>query len=227
MRHNEGAMVRAFVFDIGGVLVKNDEALLGAIFLALEENGLHPTDRETTFRAFGHSNYLNVETAVRTCYNGPDVANMVQRCFKTFQTIFPFKVASSFEIFPGNLEVLTHLKAKGFRLGVFSGLNRIEAEASLDALKIKGFFPVIVTLDEVKRTRPDPGGLLLAVEKLGCVPKECIYVGDTVADIQMARNAGVPIVCVKTGVQNNALLAAEAPDYFVENFDEMLKVLAL
>jgi phosphoglycolate phosphatase-like HAD superfamily hydrolase len=52
-------------------------------------------------------------------------------------------------------------------------------------------------------------------------------VGDTVADIQMARNAGVPIVCVNTGIQERSLLAAENPDYFVKNSREIMAVLGV
>ena len=220
-------MIQAFIFDIGGVLVKNDEALLEAIFLSLRQNGLDPQDRETVLNAFGQSNYINVETAVRTCYSGADFSATVDRCMETFKAVFPLDVASSFEIFPGNLDVLTQLKNKGFKLAVFTGLSRLEAEVSLDSVGVKTFFDAIVTLDDVEHTRPNPEGLQRSAEKLGCSLQDCIYVGDTVADIQMAHNANVPIVCVKTGVQSNDVLAAEVPDYFLENLGEMFAALKL
>lgn len=220
-------MLTTFIFDIGGVLVKNDEALLDAIFLSLKRNGLNPTDRETTFRAFGQSNRINVETAVRTCYSESDIDEVIDRCFHTFEKIFPSEVLSGFSLFPGNRDVLELLQKKRLKLGVFTGLNRIEGHASLDAVGIKDFFSVIVTFDDVAKPRPDPAGVLKAVELLQAKPSECIYVGDTVADIRMARNAKIKCVCVKTGVQSNNLLAAENPDYFVEDLTEMVEVLGL
>jgi pyrophosphatase PpaX len=216
-------MVKAVIFDIGGVLVKNDEALLEAIFLALKENGLTPTGRDEVFKVFGQSNLINVETAVKLCYSGNQFEEMVEKCFSTFTSIFPLKVVSSFQKFPGNREALEKLAAANIKMGVFTGLNRVEAEVSLDCVGLKDFFTAIVTVDDVKNTRPDPEGLLAVSARLDCKLDECIYVGDTVADIQMAKNAKVPIVCVKTGVQSNELLEKYNPEYFVDNLTDMLK----
>jgi len=62
--------------------------------------------------------------------------------------------------------------------------------------------------------------------RLGYTKEECIYVGDTVADIQMAKNANMKVVCVKTGIQNNDLLLKESPDYFVDNLHHVVKSLS-
>ena len=137
------------------------------------------------------------------------------------------RVLPVFREFPGTKEALSFLRTRGFRLAVYSGFSRAEALACLSAVRLTEFFSVIVTVDEVSNPRPNPEGLFAAAAKLGCRAGECMYVGDTIADIQMARNAGVPIVCVKTGVQPNEALSVERPEYFVEDLREMLRILRL
>ena len=220
-------MINTIIFDMGGVLVKTDEAIVDAVFSALKKNGLNPTDREIVYKAFGRSNRFNVETAVSSCYFGTDIDQVSDKCFKTFEQIFPNEVLSEFRLFSGNLEALQILKDKGVKLGIFTGFNRSEAFELLESLKIKDFFSVIVTLDDVKSVRPDPIGVLKALELLKAKNEECLYVGDTVVDIQMARNANLKCVCVKSGVQANQLLEIEKPDYFVEDIREMVRVIEI
>lgn len=219
-------MIKAFIFDIGGVLVKNDEAIMDAIAIALQENGIKLKNREEIFHVFGRSNYINVKTAVEISYSGKNTREKIDSCFESFENIFPKKVLGRFELMPHVLETLKKLKNTGVRLAVFTGLNKNEAKHSLKYFGIMDFFEFVITIDNVKKPRPDPEAILKAIKKMDVKKDECIYVGDTIADIQMAKNSGIRIVCVKTGVQYNKILEKENPDYFVEDLSEMLMVLS-
>jgi len=88
--------------------------------------------------------------------------------------------------------------AKRYRLGIVTGRPRDEA---LAALAYKGadpsLFEVVITRDEVEpKLKPDPAGLLLALEQMGCGAKGSLYVGDSADDMRAARAAGVHAVGV-------------------------------
>jgi|SaaInlLV_10m_DNA_2_1039722.scaffolds.fasta_scaffold27237_2 HAD superfamily hydrolase (TIGR01549 family) len=219
-------MIKAFIFDIGGTLVKTDDSVLNAIELALKENGLELANKEKVISVLGTSMYMCVKTAVETSYSGQDIDKKIEHCYKSMKNIFPKKVISHFKIFQGVLKGLQQLKNSGIKLALFTGFDKDELNFFLHELKLSEFFDVAVTIDDVKKPRPCPEGLLLEIEELGVKKEECIYVGDTVADIQMAKNAKVNIVCVKTGAQNNELLEKEKPNYFVEDISEMIKLLS-
>ncbi len=218
-------MIKAFIFDIGGTLVKTDEAVIEAIKLALKENGIKLKNPEKVILVLGKSNYVNIKTAVGVSYSGKDINKKIENCFNSFNNIFPKEVVSSFRLFTGVIKNLHLLKTKGMKLGIFTGFNRDETKFFLKSMGLMQFFDVVVTADDVKKLRPDPEGLLFEIKKLKVSIEECIYVGDAIADIHMAKNANVKVVCVKTGAQDNKLLEAEKPDYFVEDLSEMIKVL--
>ena len=58
--------------------------------------------------------------------------------------------------------------------------------------------PVLGSAD-VKRHKPDPEGLRIAMERLGTAPEETLFCGDTVLDAGAARNAGCPFAAVLNG----------------------------
>ena len=52
-------------------------------------------------------------------------------------------------------------------------------------------FEVLVFDDDVRAPKPDPHGLELALEALGVEPARAAYVGDTLSDMEAARDAGL------------------------------------
>lgn len=102
---------------------------------------------------------------------------------------------------PGLVPFLDWAHAEGIRLGVVSDY---EAGGKLRALGIEGYFPVVVSArdEEVGVFKPNPLGLLVAVQRLGVKPREALYVGDRMeVDGVAAVAAGIP----------GALISAPSP----------------
>lgn len=221
-------MVKALIFDLGGTLVKTDEAILEAIRLALQENGIQFTNREAVINVFGHSLFKDLKTAVEISYSGKDaedVEQKIQSCYVSFQRFFPLQVLPCFKIIPQVLEGLEALRQQGKKLAVLTAFERKEADFFLEWMKLKPYFDVVISTEDTLQHRPNPQSLLAAVSHLGFSKEECLYVGDTMLDIQFARNAGIKIACVKTGAQDNTLLEKEGPDYLVDDLKELVFVI--
>ena len=218
-------MIKAFIFDIGGTLVKTDDVLINTIRLVLKQNNLELINKDKVINVFGKNTHTLIKTAVELSYSGVGIDEKIKKCWESFKFIFPKKVVSNFKNFPTVVNTLKLLKNKGIKLAILSGFNKVEADLILKEMGLLQFFDAIITVDDTKEPRPSPEGLLLAIKKLGFDKsglKYCIYVGDTVADIQMAKNAKKRVVCVRTGPQNNKLLEDANPDYFVDNLSEMV-----
>jgi pyrophosphatase PpaX len=85
---------------------------------------------------------------------------------------------------------------------------------------------VIVGGDETERHKPDPEPLLLAAERLGAVPEETAYVGDSPFDIRAAKAAGMTAVAVTWGrIHDRERLEHEHPDAIVDTAEELLAAL--
>jgi len=102
-----------------------------------------------------------------------------------------------FDSVPRTVELL---KRHGVTLGIVSTKFRYRIETILRRENLLYPFEVIVGGEDVSEHKPDPEGLLTATERLGSVPSNCLYVGDSVTDAETAKRAAVPFVAVLSGV---------------------------
>jgi len=94
-------------------------------------------------------------------------------------------------VYPGTLAVLRMCRTKGLRL---AALSDYPADEKLRAMGMAGLFDVVVTAQapEVNAFKPNPRGLLVALERLDVSAAECLYVGDRIdVDAAAANAAGV------------------------------------
>ena len=83
-------------------------------------------------------------------------------------------------------------------LAVASGGRRELVESTLRALDIWEMFTAVVTADDYTRGKPDPEPFLLAAERIGVPPGECLVFEDTPTGMEAARRAGMMVVLVPT-----------------------------
>ena len=77
-----------------------------------------------------------------------------------------------------------------------SGMRRV-VEQTLTATGLIGLFDVIVTADDVKHGKPAPDLFLLAAERLGVAPADCIVYEDGDPGLEAARRAQMRAVDVR------------------------------
>ena len=101
-----------------------------------------------------------------------------------------------FPIKPGAAEFLAALRARGTRCAVASSSTRGQIEACLGSLGVLHHFSAFAGGDEVARAKPDPALYLLAAERLGVDPAECIAFEDSENGAKAALAAGLRVVVV-------------------------------
>ncbi len=88
-----------------------------------------------------------------------------------------------------------------------------------------GLFDLIVGWEDVKETKPLPGPILFAMEKLGLNRDEVIMVGDSHIDIRTAKNAGVASAGATWGTLAKDLLLEVGPDYLLDSPSDLMSIL--
>jgi HAD superfamily hydrolase (TIGR01509 family) len=111
------------------------------------------------------------------------------------------KEALYFEILPelkAVPEVLEHIELSHGHIpfAVVSGSTRESVTASLTTLGILDRFDTLVCAGEYERSKPDPQPFLIAAERLGIAPEDCLVFEDTDMGIQAATAAGMASVKV-------------------------------
>jgi phosphoglycolate phosphatase len=112
----------------------------------------------------------------------------------------------------GAREGLERLAGAGRVLGIVSSGDGARVRGEMATLGIAALFATSVCGGETARRKPHPEPLLVALERLGVPPAECVYVGDSPEDVAMAKAAGALAVGIPGGFPNREALAASAPD---------------
>jgi len=87
-------------------------------------------------------------------------------------------------------------KAEGASISVASGGEREDVLGTLKLIGLENFFPVIVTAEDVQRAKPAPDLFLLASEKMGIAPEDCLVIEDSLLGVEAADTAGMDSVLV-------------------------------
>lgn len=97
---------------------------------------------------------------------------------------------------PRVLTTLTQLQERGFQLAVASMTRRERNIRHLEQAELLPFFPLVVGGDMVEHGKPAPDIFLLAAQKLGLSPEECLVVGDSPSDMFAAHAANIQAILI-------------------------------
>lgn len=88
-------------------------------------------------------------------------------------------------------EFLRSIKEKGLTTAVASSSDYKLINLILDRLKIAKYFDSVTSGSDVKRGKPSPDVFLLAAERIGIEPAECLVVEDSENGVKAAKAAGM------------------------------------
>jgi HAD superfamily hydrolase (TIGR01509 family) len=102
-------------------------------------------------------------------------------------------------------EVLEHIEAEHGRIpfAVVSGSRRSSVVGSLTAIGLLDRFETIVAAEDYTRGKPAPDAFLLAAERLGVAPADCLVFEDTDLGIEAATAAGMASVKVPSPLERS------------------------
>ncbi|WP_297418292.1 TIGR02253 family HAD-type hydrolase [Thermococcus sp.] len=124
-------------------------------------------------------------------------------------------------VYPDTVPTLEWLKDEGYRLGVITSGPEYQ-RLKLELAGLSGYFKVVVTREDVRAIKPEPGVFLYALERLGVDPEEAIMVGDSLSqDVYGAKNVGMATAWINRGREPGYHMA----DYEIRTLHELRKIL--
>jgi mannitol-1-/sugar-/sorbitol-6-phosphatase len=110
---------------------------------------------------------------------------------------------------PGAAELVREVAAYGSPIGLVTSARRWWADAKLVEIGVRELIDTIVSAEDVTIGKPDPAGFLLAAERLGASPDDCVVFEDSLAGVAAARAAGMRCVGVTTSHAGEELADAD------------------
>lgn len=195
------ASIDAILFDMDGTLVDSDAAVERSWEAWSAEYGASLAE----VLAVAHGAPSDV--TIRGLFPGWEEAAVAEAA--TRQLALQYEDLSDVVPTPGARELVAELDRTGFPWAVVTSADVRLAKARLGAAGIEP--PLLVTVEDISRGKPDPEGYLLASDELGVAPARCLVVEDAQPGIAAGRAAGCPVAALK-GLHADLDLAGGLPD---------------
>jgi beta-phosphoglucomutase len=175
------------LFDMDGVLVDSYEAHLASWREMASAEGL-PYDADALTRAFGRTSHEIIAAL------WPHRAGEAERLADHKESLYRALVGQRFPAMPGAAELVEALRATGFGIAVASSGPPENVALAIERLGVRDSVGAVVTGRDVRRGKPDPQVFLLAAERLGLSPAECVVVEDAPVGVEAAHAARMAAV---------------------------------
>ena len=216
-----GPSFRLLVFDWDGTLADSEQRIVAAARAAIATLGLPGRSREQIRGIIG----LAMSEAFQTLYPGL-VAGEEGRFVACYREHYLASTASPVPLFPGAERALRGLAEERYLLAVATGKGRRGLDRDLAVHGLDALFSTTRCADDAP-SKPHPGMLEDIMGELDVAPAETLMIGDTVFDMEMARNAGVPAVAVSSGVHDGHRLLEFDPLALLDSIAELPAWLSL
>lgn len=183
-------MIKAFIFDLDGVLTDTAEYHYLAWKRLAEEEGFS-FNREDNEKLRGVSRRASLELILKgSTVPEEKMQEMMDRKNGYYRDFI--QTISEKDLLPGAIGLLKKLKEMSFRLALASASKN--APAVVEQLGIAHYFEVIADGSSVEKTKPAPDLFLYVAEKLNLPPSRCLVVEDAEAGVAAAKAAGMATI---------------------------------
>lgn len=131
-----------------------------------------------------------------------------------------------FLLVPGVDELLKQLHGR-YPMSVVSARDEKGTRRFLEQYGLVKYFDAIVTGLSARHTKPYPDPILLAAQKMGVSPENCLMIGDTTVDIRAGKAAGAQTVGVLCGFGEESELRNFGADAIIEDTTKLLEILTV
>lgn len=188
-------MITTILFDLDGTLVDTAPDLAHALNLQLAKHGKQPVqyDAIRPFASHGSRGLIGIGFGITP------KDDTFLRLREEYLDIYDEVFTRSPILLDGIADLLQVIENKGLKWGIVTNKPRRFTQRLIDSMGLAKRTACVVSGDDAPQAKPSPATLLLACEKIGVNPKNCIYVGDAERDIQAGKAAGMQTVVALFG----------------------------
>ena len=187
--------IKAVLFDLDGTLVDTAPDLGYALNLQRSRHGLPPLADDIIRPQASHGARGLLGIGFDLLPDDPHFAYMREE----FLQLYAVNICRHSRPFPGILDLLAELEARGLKWGVVTNKPAAFTEPLMSILDLAERAACIVSGDTCPQSKPHPAPMLAAAELCGATPAQCLYLGDAERDIEAARAAAMPALIAAWG----------------------------
>jgi len=184
-------MISAAIFDLDGVVVDSEPLHYLSEKEMLSKRGVN-LRRSDIKEIVGRTEMEGIQY-LKDRFGLKDSAKQL---YEEKQRIYKRMLRKAVKPRPGLFKLLNSLEDEGMTLAIASSAPRENIDIVLKALGIEDKFRAVVSGDDVERGKPSPDIFLLAAQRIGIKPKNCLVIEDAQNGVEAAKRAGMTCIAV-------------------------------
>jgi phosphoglycolate phosphatase len=214
------------LFDLDGTLVDSAPDLATAVDTMLEQLGRRKAGADNVRNWVGNGASILVRRALAGKADWEPANPRDEALFKDALALFFYAYekinGQHAKLYEGVEPCLKRLTEYGCKLGIVTNKPEEFVAPLLKQMGIDHYFRISIGGDTLPVKKPDPTPLIHAMEALGGTKGTTVMVGDSAADIDAARAAGIPCVAVRYGYNFGAPADTLHADATVDSLAQLL-----
>ncbi|MBS1235894.1 MAG: phosphoglycolate phosphatase [Proteobacteria bacterium] len=211
--------VKMVMIDLDGTLIHTAPDLAACANRMLADLGRAPALVETVMTWIGNGVPRLVKRALTGDMWAEPEAALFEQALAIYQRHYLAHVSDLSRPFAGVVAGLARLKARGFHLACITNKAELFTLPLLRNLDLYNYFELVLSGDSLPKQKPDPLPLLHACQHFGISPDHGMLVGDSSNDVEAARAAGMPVICVTYGYNHGHDIRESHPDAVVDSLE--------
>lgn len=160
--------------------------------------------------------------ALKQCGVQPDQVDL-----RKLMEVYDWQAVPGVEPYPDTHNVLTHLKANGYKIGLIT--NAFQPmwmrDPELESYDLLKYLDARITSGDTRFMKPHPAIYWRMLGLLDLMPEDCVFIGDRPEhDVQGAHNVGMIGIMIDPSHLNRGFGGA-SPDYVINSLSELLPIL--
>ena len=204
---------KVYLFDVDGTLVDSAADICGAIqgVLASTPQNCVPFD---FLKGYIGRHLIDLFRDLFPHYTPEQIDELVVQ----YRRLYPLRDHTQTKAYPGVAAVLARL---GGKKSTATTKGTPTTRVVLERFGLLPYFDHVQGTDGFP-AKPNPDVIFKALQGLAASPADCLFVGDSPADMEAARRAGVKSCAVTYGYGRRDELAKWGPDYWAEDLAELI-----
>jgi pyrophosphatase PpaX len=207
-------IVKAIIMDLDGTLVNSEWLAKEAYNFGFKEVLGRPLTVEEKEELVGKPIALFLSRF-------PDKWDLIKSHILHYYQENIYKV----KLYDGIENMLESLLMKDYKLGIVTSQLKHFANSELENNKIHSYFQSVLTVEDCVESKPHPLPLIQAAKELNIDPKQCMYIGDQITDIQAAHASQMKSGAALWGEGMFEKLVIQEPNFVFNTPSELLELL--